>query len=148
MKTKMITLAMCATTFMSFAQWTYKNVNSDFDGTFKKAYTQINNNGFLGMEKDDKPFLFLYGTYFCDDTAYVDLVFHVNGNKKLYSLYVTKSTDSHYYYFEKDIWTEEFTKDFKDASKCYIRVNQSHCTKDYYQFIMTNSSAAYNFINE
>jgi hypothetical protein len=59
---------------------------------------------------------------------------------------VSKSKDSQCYYFDGSIWTEEFIADFKNASKCSIRVNQSHCQNDYYTFNMSGSTAAYNFI--
>lgn len=140
---------MCATTFMCFGQWTYKHIKSDFDGTFKKAYTQINNGGFLLMEKGDKfPFFALSGSYFCDDTASIDFVLVCNGVNKKYDIVGTKSKDSKYYYFDEEVWTEEFINDFKSASKCLIRVNQEYCSSDYYQFNMSNSTASFNFINK
>lgn len=149
MKTRIITLAMFATTFMSFGQWTYKSIKSDFDGTFKKAYTETSNSGYLMLEKGESaPFFALKGSYFCDDTTIVDLIFVCNGVNKKYQLSAIKSKDGRLYYFSEDAWTEEFTIDFKSASRCLIRVNQSYCTSDYYEFKMTNSSAAYDFITK
>ena len=140
---------MCTTTFITFGQWTYKNIKSDFDGTFKKAYTETNNNGYLMLEKGQNfPFFALRGTYFCDENTTIDIVLMCNGVNKKYEVSASKSGDSRLYYFNDDIWTDDFIADFKSASKCLIRVNQSHCTTDYYQFKMTNSSAAYNFIKE
>jgi hypothetical protein len=37
-----------------YGQWTYKLIKSDFDGEFKKAYTAINNGGFLAMEEGEE----------------------------------------------------------------------------------------------
>jgi len=150
MKRHIITAGMILTSLTSFGQWTHKVIDSDFDGKFKKAYTQSNNRGWLMMEKSSTaeatPFLALAGSYFCDATTFVDIVFLVGGEKHQYKLYALKSTDSRMYYFMDDIWTDDFTAHFKAASKCMIRVNQEHCTDDYYTLNMSGSSAAYNFI--
>lgn len=157
-KVTMMTLMMCLMTSVVFGQWTYKTINSEFDGSFKKAYTQTNNGGYLMMEvskptyndtiKVNRPFLALAGSYFCDDYTYIDFVLVVNGVNKRYELEGTKSSDSRIYYFDESIWQDEFIKDFKSASKCSIRVNQDYCTDDYYQFVFSGSTAAYNFITK
>ena len=156
-KIKLLALLMCISTF-TFGQWVYRTINSEFDGVFKKAYTNTNNRGFLLMEVGEstfvdsveikRPFLALQGSYFCDETTIVDFVLVVNGVNKKYELLGSKSSDSRLYYFDESIWTDEFTKDFKTASKCSIRVNQEHCTDDYYVFNFYSSKAAYNFITK
>ena len=98
--------------------------------------------------KINRPFLALGGSYFCDDYTYIDFVLVVNGANKKYELIGTKSSDSRMYYFDESIWTDEFIKDFKNASKCSIRVNQDYCTDDYYQFVFSGSTNAYNFITK
>jgi len=75
----------------------------------------------------------------------LNFVLTVNGVFKKYVLRGKKSNDSRIYFFE-GIWTDEFTKDFKSASKCSIRVNQDYCNDDYYIFNFSGSTAAYNFI--
>lgn len=142
----------------AFSQWSYKTVNNQFDEPFKKAITEVNNNGRLCMEVDEPyyidsiehklPLLFLQGTYFCDEETTVDLILVVNGVNIKETFKVKKSNNSQIYFFYSGIWTEEFTKNFKLASKCLIRVNQSHCNEDYYTFKMTNSSKAYDFITK
>jgi hypothetical protein len=146
MKKIILSVAMLATT-LCFSQWTTKTIDSQFDGKFKKAYTKTSNNGFLAMEKGEvQPFFYLRGSYFCDDTAEIDIVFEVNGQNKKHTIYATKSKDSNVYYFEESSWTENFISDFKNAHICYIRVNQEYCQDDYYVFNMSGSTAAYNFI--
>lgn len=145
-------------TTLTFGQWTYKTINSEFDGTFKKAYTKTNGGGYLVMEvgepidngtiKINRPFLVLMGTYFCDDYAFVDIVFFVNGINKKHELFGIKSRNGEMYYFDESIWTDEFINDFKGATKCSIRVNQDYCRNDYYQFNFSGSTAAYNFITK
>ena len=155
-KVMMMTLMMCLMVEVVFCQWTYKTIHSEFDGSFKKAYTETNSGGYLIMEvgeptyndtiKINRPFLALRGSYFCDDYAVIDFVLVVNGVNKKYELLGTKSNDSGMYYFDETIWSDEFIKDFKRASKCSIRVNQDYCEDDYYYFVFSGSTASYNFI--
>lgn len=137
---------------VSYSQWTSKVIKSDFDGSFKKSYTQSYNRGYLVMEQPSNeeypksPFFALSGSYFCDDTGHIDFVLIVKGEKKHYVFRATKSRDSRLYYFDENVWSEEFIFDFKNASKCLIRVNQEYCTDDYYEFNMSGSAQAYNFL--
>ena len=157
-KLTMMTLMMCLMTSVVFGQWTYETINSKSDGSFKKAYTETNNRGYLVMEVGDStyndttkiniPFLSLWGSYFCDDYIYIDFVLVVNGVNKKYKLIGIRSRDGRMYWFDESIWTDEFIKDFKSASKCSIRVNQDYCTDDYFQFDFSGSAAAYNFITK
>lgn len=141
-------LMMC---LVANAQWTNKIIHSDFDGNFKRSFTATNNYGFLLMENGDslhKPFLGLSGSYFCDDETIIDFVLVVKGVNKLYKIDAMKSGDNEMYYIDDSIWTDEFVADFKSASKCSIRVNQSYCTDDYYTFNFSGSTAAFNFITK
>jgi hypothetical protein len=144
----MMALMMC---FVANSQWTYKTINSEFDGSFKKAYTITNNNGYLTMEVGDtitKPFIGLAGSYFCDEYTNIDFVLVVKGVNKVYKVQGMKASDSRMYYINDSIWTDEFVDDFKSASKCSIRVNQSYCTDEYYTFNFSGSTAAFNFITK
>lgn len=157
MKFIITTLLICIT-HLSFGQWTYRTINSEFDGTFKKAYTNINNRGFLLMEVGEstyndtieikRPFLALQGSYFCDEITTIDFVLIINGVNKKYELLGKKSNDSQFYYFDESIWTDEFINDFNAASKCSIRVNQNYCRDDYYIFNFAGSKKAYNYITK
>ena len=154
-KLMMTTLMMCLMTSVVFGQWTYKTINSKSDGSFKKAYTKTNNRGYLVMEvgdsvyngtiKSNSPFLSLWGSCFCD-ASYIDFVLVVNGENKKYKL-TGRAFDNSVYYFDESMWTDEFIKDFKSASKCFIRVQYQWC--DYhYQFDFSGSAAAYDFITK
>lgn len=157
-KLMMTTLMMCLMTSVVFGQWTYKTINSKSDGSFKKAYTKTNNRGYLVMEVGDStyndtiksniPFLSLWTrrrSSFCD-VSYIDFVLVVNGENKKYKL-TGRAFDNSVYYFDESMWTDEFIKDFKSASKCFIRVQYQWC--DYhYQFDFSGSAAAYDFITK
>jgi hypothetical protein len=139
-----------------YGQWNFKTVNNEFDEPFKKAFTASNNKGYLTMEfgeplytkesRINRPFLALNGFYFCDENADIDFNFNVNGKNSNYKLHAIKSKDSEMYYFDESIWDEEFTRDFKNAQKCSIRVVQYYCKDIYYQFNFSKSTSAYNFI--
>lgn len=131
----------------ALAQWTYKTVQNGFDDPFRKAYTQTNNGGFLAMEEDvEQPLLYLYGTYFCDDLIEVDMVFQTPSGDKKYRLESYKSKDSKILFFDQSLANEEFVSDFKSATRVRIRVNESHCRNEYYEFSMSGSTKALQFI--
>lgn len=147
----MTTLMMCLMTSVVFGQWTCLTIP---DGP-NKAYTKTNNRGYLVMEVGDSayndtiksniPFLSLWGSCFCD-ASYIDFVLVVNGENKKYKL-TGRAFDNSVYYFDESMWTDEFIKDFKSASKCSIRVQYQWC--DYhYQFDFSGSAAAYDFISK
>lgn len=153
MKTKLIIALLTATN--TFAQWTYKTVDNKFDEPFKKAINlDYKTAGMMILEKSDYnfelgfnvPFFAVKGTYFCEEYPYVDFVFFVGGVKYNYSFVGATSTDKEYIFFNDEIWTAEFIRDFKSASKVLVRVNQSYCDNDYYEFNFSGSTAAFNFI--
>jgi hypothetical protein len=96
--------------------------------------------------KQKNPFFYLSGSYFCDGNANIDLILIVNGKNNKYELIGIKSKDSKFYYFDELIWNEDFIQNFKNSSKCLIRVNQDYCTDDYFEFNMNGSASAYNFV--
>ncbi len=140
-------------TTVTYSQWTYNTITSDFDGTFKKAFTKTVNDGYLFMEEPEQnendsiksPFIGLKGTYFCDDKTIIDFVLKTSTESKKYEIYATKSRDSKSYFFDF-IWDAEFLKYFKSANKVSIRVRQSYCEDDFYEFNFNGSTNAYNFI--
>ncbi len=147
MKKISILIFLAVIGFTASAQWTYKTINSEFDGKFKKAYVKSGNYAYLGMEQGDNvPMIYLNGSYFCDDEAIIEIVLHVNGTTIKYDIDAIKSSDNRSYYISDNIWTEEFIQNFKLATKCNIRVTQDHCSTDYYSFNMSGSTAAFNFI--
>ena len=94
------------------------------------------------------PKLALAGSFFCDEHTDIDLIFVVNGIKKHYNIAAYLTSDHRLYIFYSDIWTKEFIDDFKKASNCKIRVNQSYCRDEYYIFNFTNSAKAYEFLTK
>lgn len=102
------------------------------------------------VEKTVKyPFLYLNGSYFCDDVISCDFVFTVGGVDKKYVVEGMKSSDNTMIFFEDDLFSDkDFKSDFLAASKVKIRANESYCDTEYYTFTMSGSTAAYNFVNK
>lgn len=142
------------------AQWGYKVVQSDFDGSFKKAFTDvIDGKYFMIMEEGDTslrrisnfipPGLGLYGGYWCETGLSVDLVFkqegHENTVKQKVPCFV--SSDNKYIIFNEEIWTDEFIRLFSNCTEMKIRVNQTTCDTKYITVNMSNSSEALNYMS-
>lgn len=148
MKKTLLTLGLgLALNFTASAQWTYKAVNDDFDGSFKVAYTETVNNAWLKLENvnGDVAF-FIKGGYYCDESPLVDLVFLVNDEPVRYTITGITSLDKSIVFIDLSLNKSEILESFKNASKLKIRVNQDVCTDDIYVFDMKNSTAAFNFI--
>ena len=134
------------------------NMNRESWNETRHAYTKTSNGGSLTMtvlvkftHNDtiilNRCNLTLRGPYrFGYSSTCIDFIFVVNGENKKHKL--TIRNNSGVYTFDESIWTDEFIKDFKSASKCSIRVNQDYCTDDYYQFDFSGSAAAYDFITK
>lgn len=149
-KTILITaLISCMYTANTYAQWTYKLINNDFDGSFKKAYTEtIEDKYFMILEEGDTsvksnfipPILGIYGSHWCETDLSVDVVFKSeNANStviKNLSCYL--SDNDKYIIFRESIWTDEFIRLFCSATEMKIRVNQSICDSKYITVAMKN----------
>jgi hypothetical protein len=129
------------------AQWAYQTVDNGFDEKYRIAYTETNNNGFLKLENVDGDVLFyLRGGYFCDDNPNVDLAFMVNGESKKYSFNCVKSNDNTCLFFILDLATSNVFEDFKACTSLKVRVNESYCDTEVYNFNMSKSTTAFNYV--
>lgn len=103
-----------------------------------------------GVKKTVKyPLIYLHGAYFCDDVVNCDIVFTVAGVEKKYLIEGMKSSDNKILFFDEKLFTDkDFRSDFLASSKVKIRANETYCNTEYYTFIMSGSTAAYNFVNK
>jgi hypothetical protein len=121
------------------AQWSYKLIDNGFDEPYRIAHTAENNGAFLKLEKVDTFVIwYIQGGYYCDDKPDIDVVFVVKGVNKKYNLKGTKNENL-------DI-DENLNADFKGASSVKIRINESYCTSEVYEFNMVGGKAAYDFM--
>jgi hypothetical protein len=89
---------------------------------------------------------YLSGGYHCDESLYVDIVFYVAGNPKKYQVEGSTSKDRTTVFLVDDLNTHEMKDDFLKASSVKLRFNESHCENDYFEFNMSNSKAAFQFM--
>jgi hypothetical protein len=148
MKKTILTLGLgLALNFTASAQWTYKTVSDDFDGSFKIAYTESNNDAWLKLQASDGDVaFFIRGGYYCGEKPTVDLIFLVNGEPKKYTVTGITSSDRKIVFIDLYLNKSDMLESFKNASSVKIRINQDVCTDDTYIFNMKNSGAAFDFI--
>jgi hypothetical protein len=91
---------------------------------------------------------YLSGGYHCDDEIPVDISFLVGGKFKQYNLTGSTSSDNTTVFFSDDLNSSEMKADFLNATSVKLRFNESHCQTDYYEFKMSGSTAALNFVSK
>lgn len=122
--------------------------NLDANQKISKAMELIDKN------KNQKPIqkkvkevaFYLSGGYHCDEEIPVDISFLVGGTYKKYSVTGIKSENSTVVFLVDDLTTDAMKEDFFKASSVKMRFNESYCESDYFEFKMTGSKAAYNYI--
>ena len=149
MKKTILTVATLILANVSIAQWTNKSVNNSFDEPYRICHTKENNGAILKLENvDGEIALYLQGGYFCDENLTVDVSLMVNGEWKKYSTVGTKSDDSKAVFLIDDLASSELIINFLNATSIKLRVNETYCETEYYQFNMLGSTSAYKFITQ
>jgi len=153
-KIMMMALMMCFVN-LSNAQWVYKTINNSIDPSYKIAYDRsTDDSAVLKMEKTHEGLaLYLSGGYHCDENTTVDIAMIVGKETFRYTFQAYKSSDSQTIFIIDDLLSEDleiqtFLSNFKSCSKFLIRINESHCTDDYYEFLMTGSTKAVEFMTK
>lgn len=147
MKKMILTVATVLTVGLANAQWTKKTVNNGLDEPYKICYTEVNNGAFLKLEGDTSKVLFyVSGGYYCEDSPLVNISFLVNNQWVKHSLWGNRSNNNKTVFFSFDLANEPYFKDFLNASSVKVRINESYCDSEIYEFNMSGSTAAFNFI--
>lgn len=149
MKTLFLIIGL-ALSYTASAQWTYEKIDNGLDDPYKIAYTNINDSQWLKLEsyKNEVSF-YIGGVYVCDEKVSVDISFLVNGVYQKYNIedcYISESKQT--VFFVDDLATHEMLSSFKSASLVKVRLNDISCGEDTYEFKMSGSTAAYNFISK
>ena len=88
------------------------------------------------------------GVYICDESVGVDISFLVNGEYKKYTTTGNVSENRKTVFMVDDLNLDpKFLADFKAASVVRIRVNDTTCDTEIYEFKMTGSTAAFNTVS-
>lgn len=147
MKKLVLSVAVVLASMTAKAQWVYQKVDNGIDDPYKIAYTTKEGSETLKLENLDGELVFyITGSYFCEETPDVDIVFVVNGENKKYKIVATKSSSSKTVYFTFNLMNEAYAEDFKNASSVKVRVNETYCTTDVFTFAMDKSKSAIEFM--
>jgi len=99
-------------------------------------------------EKQLQVSFYLSGGYHCDEEIPVDISFLVAGQFIKFSVNGVKSSNSSTVFLIDDLLTSDMKDAFLKASLVKLRFNESHCQSDYYEFKMSGSTAALNFVSK
>lgn len=129
------------------AQWSYETVDNGFDEAYKIAYTKKSDGAFLKMENvDGEVILYIQGYFFCDEDTEVDLSLYVNGKWEKYTGTGVVSNDQTTIFLVPDMIYSDMLEDFKAATTMKIRTRQLTCTSQVFEFNMTGSTKAFNYM--
>jgi len=147
MKTLLLVIGL-ALSYTASAQWVSKTINNGFDAPYKIAYTDVAQNQWLKLENYNNEISFyIGGVYICDDNVSVDMSFLVNGTYEKYNLLdCYTSEDNTTVFFIDNLAAHEILTSFKSASSIKIRINDTTCDSEIYEFKMSGSTSAYNYV--
>jgi len=145
-KLLLVTIGL-ALSYTASAQWTYETVNNGFDTPYRIAYTAENNGSWLKLENLDGAIAFyIAGGYTCGDYITVDVSFLVSGVYKKYTFSAVASADGDVVFFVDNLLTADCLTDFKACSSVKLRINDTSCGVNIFEFKMSGSTAALNYI--
>jgi hypothetical protein len=146
MKKTLILLALLPS--MCLAQWETRRVDNGLDDPYKIAFNENLSGNLLKLERVDADICFyLTSSYFCEDISYTEMAFKINGEWKKFVVKSYKSKDNTTLFLNWSLGSdEEMLSAFKSATALRIRTNDGVCGSDIYDFSMSNSTTAYNFM--
>jgi len=141
----LVTVTLFTTT--SFSQWVSKKIDNGFDTPYYIAYTQDGQNAYLKLENYKGIAFYMGGVYVCDESVGVDISFLVNEEYQKYYITGNVSDNRKTLFMVNDLNSDpKFLADFKAATSIRIRVNDTTCDTEIYEFKMTGSTAAFNTV--
>ena len=145
---KLLLLLLILVPMMVSAQWTYETVDNGFDESYKIAYTKRVSGAWLKLENvDGDIILYIQGIFFCDDDdTEVDISFMVAGKWQKYNGTGLVSNDQTTVSIEPNMLTSGMLDDFKAATSVKIRIRQTYCDEQIFEFNMSGSTKALNYM--
>lgn len=148
MKKLLVLVSVSLFSFSALSQWVVKKIDNGFDTPYKIAYTEDGQNAFLKLENYKGIAFYIGGVYVCDESPTVDISFLVKGEYQKYTTTGNISENHKTVFMVDDINSDtKFLADFKSASSVRIRINDTTCDSEIYEFKMTGSTAAYDYIS-
>ena len=103
----------------------------------------------MKLEKsDDAVIFYIQGTYFCSDLPFVEMSFFVKNKWVRHYTTGFKNSQSDVVFLSENIELEPYFIDFLNATNVKIRVNEEFCPTDIYEFNMSGSTSAFNFLKK
>lgn len=134
----------------SFGQWKYDQVVDATTGAYKIAYVRDSekSTAFLKMELYESSLvLYLQDSYICGQEVYVSAIFVTPIYKKEVVFFGRVSENGEVMFLEKNLKAAFFRDLFKQSTQVVMKLHTNECAEDvYYQFFMSGSTAAYNFM--
>ena len=148
MKSILLVVGLALSSIAS-AQWSNHVVDNGFDDKYNIAWTENDGTCYLKLEKldDGNVIFYISGGYFCNDNLTVDLSFLVHGTYKKYNSSGVLSSDKTTVFIILDILHDDCIDDFKACTSMKLRINDSNCGTEIYEFKMSGSTSALNFVN-
>jgi hypothetical protein len=146
---KLILSAMLLWSTASFGQWQYDQVVDATTGAYKIAFVKDTEfpKAFLKMEMyEGNLVLYLQDTYICGQEVYVSAIFVTPLYKKEVVFFGRVSENGEVMFLEKNLKAAFFRDLFKQSTEVVLKLTTQECADTYYQFLMSGSSAAYNFM--
>lgn len=142
----LIIVLLCSVSAQS--QWAYETVDNGFDEAYKIAYTKRVSGAFLKLENvDGNIILYIQGIFFCDDDdTEVDISYMVEGKWEKYNGTGLVSNDQTTVFLEPNMFTSGMLEDFKAATSVKIRIRQTYCDEQIFEFNMSGSTKALNYM--
>lgn len=148
MKKLLVLISVSLFSFNALSQWVVRKIDNGFDTPYKIAYTEDGQTEFLKLENYKGIAFYIGGIYICNESVTVDISFLVNGEYKKYSVAGKTSENRKTLFMVDDLNSDaNLLADFKAASSVKIRVNDTTCDTEIYEFKMTGSTAAYDAIS-
>lgn len=148
MKKLLVLVSVSLFSFSALSQWVVTKIDNGFDTPYKIAYTEDGQSEFLKLENYKGIAFYIGGVYVCDESVTVDISFLVNGEYKKYNVTGRTSENRKTLFMVDDLNSDpNLLADFKAASSVKIRVHDTTCDTEIYEFKMTGSTAAYNAIS-
>lgn len=146
MKTLFLIIGL-ALSYTVSAQWRYETVNNGLDEPYRIAYTAYNDGSWLKLENVKGEICFyISGAYTCEDYVTVDISFLVNGVYKKYIFDAVTSADGTDVFIIDNLLIADCLADFKACTSLKLRINDTSCGADIFQFKMSGSTAALNYV--
>ena len=145
MKTLLLLIGLLLS-YTASAQWVNKHVDNGLDDPYNIAYTE-DKGSYLKLENvEGEIYVYVGGGYTCDDELTVDVSFLVKGEYSKYSFRAVTSDDRKNVFFMTNLLNENCLADFKACSSVKIRINDTACDSEIYEFNMSGSTAALKFV--